>query len=111
MKEMKVTLNVYNDQDEIIKTVSAEPVKFKFGAIRSLMELLQIEDTATTADLLKTVYNAWNELTKILNKCFPEMNNEDWDNVELNELIPATLSILRYSFDELLTIPRDEKNA
>ena len=108
--EMKITLNVYDEDDNVVKTVSATPVKFKFGAIRSLMELLNIEDTESTTDLLKTVYGAWNELTKILSKCFPDVSYEEWDYVELNELVPAVLQILQYSFGEIIKIPRDEKN-
>lgn len=109
-KELNITINVYDEDDNVVKTVSAEPVKFKFGAIRSLMELLNIEDTANTTDLLKTVYNAWDQLKKVLSKCFPEITYEEWEYVELNELVPAVLQILEFSFGEIFKIPRVEKN-
>ena len=73
------------------------------------MELLNIEDTASTTDLLKTVYNAWDQLKKVLSKCFPEITYEEWEYVELNELVPAIIQILEYSFGEIFKIPRDEK--
>ena len=38
------------------------------------------------------------------------MTEADWENVELAELVPAVIEILRYSFSEILTIPKDEKN-
>ena len=109
-KEFNIELNVYDDKGEVVKTCDAVPAKFKFGAIRSLMELLNIDSVEDTAALLKTIYNAWEELVKILGQCFPEMKYEDWENVELNELIPVTMDILRYSFGEILTIPQDPKN-
>lgn len=105
--ETKITLNVYDDEGKIIKTCEAVAANFKFGAIRSLMELLNVENIEDSGALLKTVYSAWNELTKILNKCFPDMEYEDWDNVDLKELIPATVDILKYSFSEILTIPKN----
>lgn len=105
--ETKITLNVYDDEGKVIKTCEAVAATFKFGAIRSLMELLNVENIEDTGALLKTVYSAWNELTKILNKCFPNMEYEDWDNVDLKELIPATMDILKYSFGEILTIPKN----
>ena len=109
-KDKKLTINVYDDEGNVIKTCEAVSVKLKFGAIRSLMELLNVENIENSTELLKTIYSAWEELIIILNKCFPEMEYEDWDNVELNELIPVTVDILKYSFGEILNIPRDSKN-
>lgn len=110
MTTEKMTINVYDDNGNVLKTCEAVPTTFKFGTIRSLMELLNVENIEDTSGLLKTIYNAWEELTHILSKCFPEMQHDDWNNVELNELIPVTMDILKYSFGEILNIPRDEKN-
>ena len=110
MAKDKMIINVYDDEGNVIKTCEAVSVKLKFGAIRSLMELLNVENIENSTELLKTIYSAWEELITILNKCFPDMEYEDWDNVELNELIPVTVAILKYSFGEILNIPRDSKN-
>lgn len=108
METMK--LNVYNEDGTLEKTVEAEMIDLEFGTIRSLMELLNIENVDDTTGLLKTVYGAWDDITGILNRAFPEMLYEDWDHVKLKELIPLLMDILKYSFTEILTIPRDEKN-
>lgn len=107
---MEIKLNVYDEENKIVKTSTAEVIELKFGPIRKLMKLLNVDDINDTAQLLKAVYGAWDELTKILNKCFPDMTDEDWDNVKLQELIPALVAILKYSFSEMLTIPTDPKN-
>lgn len=107
---MEIKLNVYDEKNNIVKTSTAEVIELKFGPIRKLMKLLNVDDINDTAQLLKAVYCAWDELTKILNKCFPDMTDEDWDNVKLQELIPALVAILKYSFSEMLTIPTDPKN-
>lgn len=105
MKE--VTLNVYDDENKVVKTSKAELVELKFGAIRKLMKLLNVDDINDTAELLKTVYNAWDQLTKILDRCFPDMTEDDWDNVKVSELIPVLMTILKYSFTQMLNIPTD----
>lgn len=107
---MQIELNVYDDENKIVKTVTAEAMELKFGSIRSLMKLLNVDDIDDTAQLLKTVYGAWEQLTKILNGCFPDMTDEDWDNVKLSELIPVLVTILKTSFAQMLTIPADSKN-
>lgn len=106
----KLTLNVYDGEDTIVKTVEAEMIDLEFGTIRSLMELLNIENVEDTVSILKVIYSAWNDVTRVLGKCFPEMSYEDWEHVKLRELLPAVVSIMRYSFNEMLSIPRESKN-
>lgn len=103
----ELILNVYDDENNVVKTSKAELVELKFGAIRKLMKLLNIDNINDTAELLKTVYSAWDQLTKILNSCFPDMTEDDWDNVKVSELIPVLMTILKYSFTQMLTIPAD----
>lgn len=103
-------LNVYNDNDEVIKTAEAKFIDLRFGTIRSLMELLNVEDINDTSELLKKIYSAWNEVIKILSRVFPEMEEGDWDNIKLSELIPMLVVILKSSFVQMLAIPADSKN-
>lgn len=108
METLKI--NVYDDNDKVVKTCEAKPVDLKFGAIRSIMKLLNVDDLDNTAELLKVVYNAWEQLTAILSKCFPDMEESDFDNVRLAELIPVVITILKLSFGKVLEIPNDSKN-
>ena len=107
---MKFEINVYDSKGKVKKTATAEPADLTFGAIRKIMELLNIEKADSTAQLLGTVYGAWDELTKILSQCFPDMEQEDWENVKMKELMPVMIGIIKHSFAEILTIPKDPKN-
>ena len=42
MENMK--LNIYDENDNIVKTSEARFIDLRFGTIRSLMELLKVED-------------------------------------------------------------------
>ena len=106
----ELILNVYDDEDNVVKTSKAEIIDLKFGSVRRLMKLLNIDDMNNTAELFKTVYSAWNQITKVLNSCFPDMTDDDWDNVKVSELMPVLISILKYSFTKILDIPTDSKN-
>lgn len=107
---MIVKLNVYDENDNIVKTCEAQTVKLRFGVIRKLMELLKIDDITDTPELLKTIYGAWDQLTKVLNKCFPEMTDDDWDGVDVSELVPVIVAILKESIKNMNAIPTDSKN-
>ena len=102
-------LNVYNASGEVEKTAEARMIDLEFGTVRKLMELLRVDDLDDTMQLLETIYDAWDELTGILDQCFPEMSYSDWEHVKLKELVPLVISILKFSFSEILVIPK-EKN-
>lgn len=106
----KLELNVYDENDNIVKTSEAQVIDLRFGTIRSLMELLKVDDINDTAQLLRTVYGAWTQITGILSRVFPDMEEQDWDNIKLSELMPLLVIILKSSFAQILTIPTDSKN-
>lgn len=108
MDELK--LNVYDEEGNVAKEIAIVPVDLMFGTIRNLMKLLKVDELKDTVELLKTVNSAWDDLTKILSKCLPELKEEDWDYVKVKELLPILIVILKESFSEIMTIPKDEKN-
>lgn len=109
-EETKLTLNIYDENDNVKRTEEAKFVDLRFGTIRSLMQLLKVEDINDTAQLLKTVYSAWEQVTGILSRVFPNVTEEDWENVKLSELMPLLIVILKSSFVKILEIPTDSKN-
>lgn len=103
-------IKVYDTTGKITKICTAETVDLKFGTIRAIMEILNVEHIDDTFQLLQTIYTAWEQLTQILNECFPDMEYGDWENVKIKELMPVVFNILKYSFREMLSIPKDSKN-
>ena len=105
---MELILNVYDDKNNVVKTVKGELIEVKFGVVRNLMKLVNIDDIEKTDELLATVTKAWNQVIGVLNGCFPDMTEEDWDNVKLSEVMATIMNIMRFSFGMMLTIPKDE---
>ena len=106
----KLLLNTYDREGKIVKTVEAQMFDIEFGTIRALMKVLDIDNIEDTAELLKTVTNAWEEILSILGQFFPEMEDDDWTHVKVKELLPVLLDIIRFTFSEIMTIPVSEKN-
>ena len=106
----ELVLNIYDEDDKVVKTCKAQFVELKFGAIRSLMKLLKVDEIENNLELMNTIYEAWDKLTKILSKCFPDITDADWDNVKMSELVPVVVSILKSSFAKMMDIPK-EKNS
>ena len=106
----KITINIYDDDDNVVKVVEARLISLRFGVVRSLMEILNIENVDSTVDLLKTIYGAWDEVKNILTKIFPDVELDELDNTHIDELVPVVLRVVRDSFNVISTIPVDEKN-
>lgn len=105
---MDFTLNVYADDGvTIAKTYKAGAYDLRFGTVRKLMKLLKVEDMNDTAELFKTIYNAWDEIKAVLDKVFPGVTDDDWDNVKVKELFPTIIGIAKFSVSELFGIPTD----
>ena len=76
---MELKITVYDDNDNVMKECTAQTVDVKFG-----------------------------QLVRILSKIFPDMEDDDWNNVSLKELLPVLILILRDSFKEMMAIPKSK---
>ena len=103
-------IKVYDKTGKVKKTCVAEMLDLRFGTIRSIIQILNVENIEDTSQLLMTIYGAWEQITEILSECFPGMEDEDWEYVKVKELLPVMINILKYSFREILTIPKNPKN-
>lgn len=105
---MELQITVYDENDNAIKTCKAQTVDIRFGQISAIMELVDIEDMDNSMELLKVVRKAWKQVTKILSRVFPDMEDDDWDNVSVKELLPVVVTILKDSVAEMLAIPKSK---
>lgn len=102
-------LNVYDKQDNIIKTVKAKPLDLRMGTVIKLNELIPLEKTRKNADIIRIIYNAWSELTDILNIMFPDMTDDDWKGVKAVDVMALVIEIGGITVSKALTIPTDGK--
>ena len=106
---MEIKLKVYKEDGSILKECTAQTCEIYFGTVRKLMKLVTVDERDKTAQIPGVVASAWDDVTKIISECFPEITEEDWDHVKLNELLPVVLAILKDTFAEMMAIPKDPK--
>jgi hypothetical protein len=108
---MEIKINVYeNDMKTVKKEVSAEVIDIPFGVVRKFMSMFQIKDFNDTSTVLNTIASSWEQITKLLDLIFPGMTDDDWNGVKIKELLTVVITVLKYSFSEMLNVPVDEKN-
>jgi hypothetical protein len=108
---MNLTLPVYDDKGQnVVKSYEAAEYDLMFGTVMKLMELLKVEELDNQMEILKTVYDAWDEIKGVLVAVFPDVSDEDWKHVKVKELLPIIIGIAKYAVSEILVIPTDPKN-
>lgn len=108
---MDLTLNIYDKTGKnIVRISKADTYDLMFGTVMSLMELVKIEDSDNQLELLKTIVNAWNEITDVLSEVFPDITADEWKYVKVKELMPVILDIAKSAVSETFVIPKNPKN-
>lgn len=106
-----IVLKVYDEKfKNIKKECKAEMVVVPFGLIRKLMSLFDVEKLDDTAQILNVVMSSWDDVVALLDRVFPEMEENDWDYVDTKELVQAVFKLLKFAFAEMVNIPTDPKN-
>lgn len=105
---MELTINVYDDDGNVIREAKANTVSLKMGQVSAIMELLDADNIETSVDLLNAMNKAWKQLVKVLSKIFPDIKEDEWDNVDLGELLPVFVLIIKESIAEMMKIPKSK---
>lgn len=106
---MNISIKVYGEKNKVVKECTAQTVNIKFGVIRAIMELLKADTISDSTELVKRVLGAWDQLIKLLDGSFPDMTDDDWNNVDLKDVTKCVWDILAFTIKEVAKIPM-EKN-
>lgn len=102
-------LNVYDKNDNIIKTVTAKPIHLLTGTVRKLSKIIKFGEIGNKTELAKDMYDSWSELTELLTQLFPDMTDEEWDMTRTEELISLIFEIEELIANGTYTIPTSGK--
>lgn len=106
----KLELIIRNEKGKEIKRSEAHLISIKFKTVRLLMDILKIEEMESNTDMFRMLSGAWGEIKKILNQIFPDLTEEELDEVDLSDLLPILKKVIAYSIAKTMSIPHDEKN-
>lgn len=101
-------LNIYADDGvTVTKTYKAKDYNVPFGVVRRLMKLLNIEKMENKTDVLKVIVSAWDEFEKVLSGFFPDVQDEEWDNVSMDEIVSLVIAIATNIVEKVASTPSD----
>lgn len=108
---MEIKLNVYDENMETVKKECvANTIKLPFGFVRKLMKLFNVDTLEDSTQILNVVVQSFDEVTALLERVFPEVEETEWDYVDTKELVQAVFLLIKFAFSEMLSIPTSPKN-
>lgn len=106
----EITLSVYeDDMKKVKKTCLASNTKIPFGVVRKLMKLFSVESLEDSTEIIQVVTNSFDEVINVLHNIFPQIEEDEWDNVDITELVEVIYKIIKHSFLKIMEIPAGKK--
>lgn len=107
---MELKLNIYaKDGKTIEKTYTAKDYNIQFGTIRKFMKLMNIEKIEDRTEVLNLLVSTWDEFETVLSGFFPDVQEDEWDRVSLEEIVDLIIDIAMSIVSKIAKIPTQKK--
>lgn len=107
---MELKLNIYaNDGKTIEKTYISRDYNISFGIIRKFMKLMNIDKLENKTEVLSLIMGAWEQFEAVLNGFFPDVQEEEWDRVSIEEIVDLVMDIAMGIVSKIAKIPAQKK--
>lgn len=110
IREDEIKLKVYEaDMHTVKKECKAVATRVPMGIVRRFMGLFDADKLNDSMEILNIIIASWEDVTSVMEKLFPDMSEEDWDYVDIGELVQVAVAFLKAYFKQMLKVPT-EKN-
>lgn len=108
---MNLKLNIYDKEGKkVVRVAEAEYRELLTGVIIDIFDIFKIEDEVPSMlEMSLKIATAYNQITKILHRQFPDVTKEEWRCTNVKELAKLMLDIVGYTFDITKIIPIEKK--
>ncbi len=90
-------LNIYKNQNEIVKTYETGAYDLMYGTVEDLFEVMdEVGDTSSEMEIFKAVQKHRQKLNYLLKDVFPEITDEELRHIKLKELVPFFIDLFAF---------------
>lgn len=104
---LKITSKEY--KKKVDKIYTAEGYDLMLGTVEDFMDIIDIDKLGNNIELAKMVLKGYGQLKPLIMDIFPELTDEEYRRIKVNDLI-ATVSQIGKSVLENLDILKSGKN-
>lgn len=109
MATISLKITSKEDKKKIDKFYTAEGYDLMLGTVEDFMDIIDIDKLGNNIELAKMVLKGYGQLKPLIMDIFPELTDEEYRRIKVNDLI-ATVSQIGKSVLENLDILKSGKN-
>ena len=101
-----IKLNIYksDNKKEIEKTLTADGYELMLGTVEDFMNVIDIEKVGDTTEVAKMVVKGYSQIKPLLKDIFPDLTDEDFKRVKVNDLVRTIIQLGTAVVDSLDTL-------
>ena len=109
---MELKLNIYNKQDEIVKTYTCQSYSIKMRLLKDIIVTLKIDELSKCLLELVTGYlnQAYGQICELMKDIFPGLTDEEFLDTSINEVVKCIIDLGKYTFSTIKLATSNEKN-
>lgn len=90
-----IKLNIYkkDNKKEIEKTLTADGYELMLGTVEDFMNVIDIEKVGNSTEVAKMVVKGYSQIKPLLKDIFPELTDEDFKCVKVNDLVRTIIQL------------------
>lgn len=109
MATISLKITSKEDKKKVDKICTAEGYDLMLGTVEDFMDIIDIDKLGNNIELAKMVLKGYGQLKPLIMDIFPELTDEEYRRIKVNDLI-ATVSQIGKSVLENLDILKSGKN-
>lgn len=109
MATISLKITSKEDKKKVEKFYTAEGYDLMLGTVEDFMDIIDIDKLGNNIELAKMVLKGYGQLKPLIMDIFPELTDEEYRRIKVNDLI-ATVSQIGKSVLENLDILKSGKN-
>lgn len=106
-----IALNIYDksDKTKVAKVLKTEGYDLMLGTVEDFMAIIDVDKLGDNAEIAKMVIKGYGQVKPLLMDIFPELSDDDFRNVKVNELV-ITMTQIGHAVVESLSVLKTSKN-
>lgn len=103
-------LPIRNDRGDILKTYESNILRIKWKTIKHFVKIIDLDhlDLENEIEIGKIVLKAIDPLEEVIRGIFPELTDEEMDNVDVaQDLVPLAKELFSYVKGEVEELPKN----
>lgn len=109
MATISLKITSKEDKKKVDKIYTADGYDLMLGTVEDFMDIIDIDKLGNNIELAKMVLKGYGQLKPLIMDIFPELTDEEYRRIKVNDLI-ATVSQIGKSVLENLDILKSGKN-